>query len=547
MANTNQARKRKKTLQRVIAIVAVVLLILLCAVLYVRRRVQHSVTAQSSSNIKSASVTVGSIQAAVSGSGTLVSEDVEDLSVPSTVKVEKLYVEQGDDVEEGTLLASVNTSTVLTTLSTVQKNLDSLDSDLRDASNNKVSSTINAGVPGRVKAIYAEKGDDVATVMYEKGALALLSMDGYLAVDLDAADFAAGDTVTVTDSNGKEWEGTVDQVTSDTATVLITDDGPLVDREVTVNGQKGTLYIHQPVKVTGYAGTIQSVTAKENAKVYSTYQLFSLTDTSDTSKYDKLLEDRAEYEELYQELVKLYKDGGLVAQRNGTIQSATDLDTVTLGSDPLEDTVLFSLDPDETMSVTVSVDETDILSLKVGQEVSVTVDSIGETPFTGTIAEVDPTGTDGAYSAKVTLPKQKNMLSGMTADVDVTIDGVENALLLPVDAIKKTSATAYVYTSYDSETDTLGGMVEVTLGLSNGTYTEIVSGLQEGDTVYYTPKEQTFTFGGMTFTTSGDFSPMGGMSGGMGVGMSGGNDQGSGSGRPDKMPSGMRAMPGMGG
>ena len=135
----------------------------------------------------------------------------------------------------------------------------------------------------------------------------------------------------------------------------------------------------------------------------------------------------------------------------------------------------------------------------------------------------------------------------MTADVDVTIDGVENALLLPVDAIKKTSATAYVYTSYDSETDTLGGMVEVTLGLSNGTYTEIVSGLQEGDTVYYTPKEQTFTFGGMTFTTSGDFSPMGGMSGGMGAGMSGGNDQGSGSGRPDKMPSGMSAMPGMGG
>ena len=167
MANTNQAQKRKQTRKRVVAVIAVVLLVLLCAVLYVRQRVQRSVTAQSSSNVKTASVTVGSIETAVSGTGTLVSENVEDLSVPSTVKVEEIFVEQGDEVEAGTLLASVNKSTVLTTLSTVQKKLDNLDSDIHSASNNKVSSTINAGVPGRVKAIYAEKGDDVATVMYE--------------------------------------------------------------------------------------------------------------------------------------------------------------------------------------------------------------------------------------------------------------------------------------------------------------------------------------------------------------------------------------------
>ena len=547
MANTNQAQKRKQTRKRVVAVIAVVLLVLLCAVLYVRQRVQRSVTAQSSSNVKTASVTVGSIETAVSGTGTLVSENVEDLSVPSTVKVEEIFVEQGDEVEAGTLLASVNKSTVLTTLSTVQKKLDNLDSDIHSASNNKVSSTINAGVPGRVKAIYAEKGDDVATVMYEKGALALLSMDGYLAVDLDDTGFAPGETVTVTDSEGKEWEGTVDCVAGQTATILITDDGPLVDSEVTVNGQKGTLYIHKPLKVTGYTGTIQSVVTRENAKVYSTYQLFSLKDTDDTAEYDQLLADRKDYEELYQKLVKLYKDGGLVAEAGGTIQSVTDLDTVTVGSDPQEDTVLASLDPCETMSVTISVDETDILSLKVGQEVTVTVDSIGDLPYTGTVTEVDPTGTEGAYSAKVCLSKDKNMLSGMTADVDVTIEGVENALLLPVDAVKKTSATAYVYTTYDADTDTLGGMVEVQLGLSNGTLTEIVSGLKQGDTVYYTPKEQTFTFGGMTITTSGDFSPM---DGGMGGGRQSGKGQ---AGMPGGMPGGIPSggmpagMPGMGG
>ena len=43
--------------------------------------------------------------------------------------------------------------------------------------------------------------------------------------------------------------------------------------------------------------------------------LFTLKDTSDSAKYNQLLSDRAELEERYQALVKLYKDGGLVAEK----------------------------------------------------------------------------------------------------------------------------------------------------------------------------------------------------------------------------------------
>ncbi len=146
MAKPTKAQKRKKTVQRVIAIVAVVLVAGLAGTLYVRQRVQRSVTAQSGSNVKSVTVTTGSIKTTVSGSGSLTSDNVEDLTVPATVKVEKLYVEQGDTVEAGTLLASTNTSTVLTSLSTVQDALDDLDGQLQEASKDKVSSTVKAGV-----------------------------------------------------------------------------------------------------------------------------------------------------------------------------------------------------------------------------------------------------------------------------------------------------------------------------------------------------------------------------------------------------------------
>ncbi len=537
MAKPTKAQKRKLAIQRTIAAASLVLVAVLAGTLYVRKQVQRKVTAQSGSNIKSATVTTGSIKATVSGSGTLVCEDVVDLTVPSTVKVEKLHIAQGDPVTAGTLLAGVNSSTVLSSLSTVQEALEDLDEDLQSASRDTVSSYVKAGVAGRVKAVYAQEGDNVADVMYRHGSLAELSMDGHLALDIPAGALQPGEALTVTTSDGQEWDGTVDTVTASTATVLLTDDGPLVGDTAKVGSQQGQLYIHAPLKITGYAGTVNYVSAKENAKVYASTALFTLKDTSDSAKYNQLLQKRADYEELYRKLVKLYKDGGLTAEQDGTVETLTDLDTVTLGTDPLEETTLATLDPGKNMSVTISVDETDILSLAQGQEVSLTVESIGDEEYKGTVSEIDTTGSSGAYPVKILLTKQPGMLSGMTAKAEVTIEGVENALLVPNDAIRKTSTTAYVYTAYDPETDTLGGMTEVTLGLTNGSQTEIISGLKQGDTVYYTPKEQTFTFGGMTITTGGEMPEMPGMADGGSSGNRGNRKH------PDM--SGMTGMPGM--
>lgn len=537
MAKPTKAQKRKRAIQRTVAAASLVLVAVLAGTLYVRKQVQRKVTAQSGSNIKSATVTTGSIKATVSGSGALVCEDVVDLTVPSTVKVEKLHIAQGDPVTAGTLLAGVNSSTVLSSLSTVQEALEDLDEDLQSASRDTVSSYVKAGVAGRVKAVYAQEGDNVADVMYRHGSLAELSMDGYLALDIPAGALQPGEALTVTTSDGQEWDGTVDTVTASTATVLLTDDGPLVGDTAKVGTQEGQLYIHAPLKVTGYAGTVNYVSAKENAKVYASTALFTLKDTSDSAKYNQLLQKRADYEELYRKLVKLYKDGGLTAEQDGTVETLTDLDTVTLSTDPLEETTLATLDPGKNMSVTISVDETDILSLAQGQEVSLTVESIGEEEYKGTVSEIDTTGSSGAYPVKILLTKQTGMLSGMTVKAEVTIEGVENALLVPNDAIRKTSTTAYVYTAYDAETDTLGGMTEVTLGLTNGSQTEIIFGLKQGDTVYYTPKEQTFTFGGMTITTGGEMPEM--------PGMADGGSSGSRGNRKHPDMSGMTGMPGM--
>ena len=169
------------------------------------------------------------------------------------------------------------------------------------------------------------------------------------------------------------------------------------------------------------------------------------------------------------------------------------------------------------------MDENDILALNLGQETNVTVSSVTEDVLTGVVTEIDKTATDGAYTAVVTLDKIPGMLPGMTADVDVKIQGVDNAILCPADAVHYTSTGAFVYTSYDTETGEYGGRTDVVTGLSNDDFVEITKGLKVGDTVYYTEAITMFDV----------FTAMSGM--GMGGGM-GGNRGGSG------MPSG--GMPG---
>ena len=186
------------------------------------------------------------------------------------------------------------------------------------------------------------------------------------------------------------------------------------------------------------------------------------------------------------------------------------------------------------MSVTITVDESDILSLAVGQEADVTVRSVGEDSMSGIVTEIDKTGASESYTAVIQLEKVQGMLNGMTASVDVRIEGVDDAIIIPADALNQTSTGAYVYTTYDEETQEYGGRVDVITGLSNDNYVEIKSGLSVGDTVYYTEK-QTFAnmFGNFGNRNQGSISN----NRSQGIGFSG---------MPSGMPSGGN-MPNFGG
>lgn len=528
--------KKKKRIRNIAIVVGVLAAVLVAAVLILRRQVRENF-AMSGDEVISATVERGTISTVVSGSGMLENVDTETLTLPEGVELTEILAQFGDSFQEGELLATADMASVRSAMSTLQSELDALDEEISQAEGDTVDSYISAGVAGRVKAIYAGVDTSVAETMVDKGALAVISLDGYMAVDIDNESLEKGEAVSVILSDGSEEEGLVDSVVGGSATVLISDDGPAVDETVTVTDAQGkelgsgSLYIHNPLKVTGYAGTVSGVYVTENQAVSASSTLFALTDTGTSASYDALLQSRSEAEEELLELLKIQQYGGLTAPISGTVYSVSELEDLESG----ETDEVLTLAPDVSMSVTISVDEDDILSLALDQTAEVTVSSLGDEVLSGTVTEIDKTASDGSYTAVITLDKVEGMLPGMTAGVDIRIEGVDDALLIPVDALHQTSSGYYVYTSYDEDSGEYGGRVDVVPGLSNSSYVEIKSGLAEGDTVYYTESQSFFGsmgFGGMGGGQRGDFGggemPSGDFggerpSGGMGGGMPGGN------------------------
>lgn len=552
--SAQQKKKRRKRIAVTLVIVAVVIALAAVLLVMLQRNITEKYADEEEIEVLTATVTTGSIRTTVSGSGSLANEESEEVVLPAGVIIDEIHVRQRDTVEEGELLATVNIESVITAMAELQTELDELDVELSEAEAEEVDDEITTPVDGRVKKVFAGAEEDVTAVMYEHGALVLLSLDGYMTLDIDLspeeeekdqsgrasremgrgsaeaeeaepteeelaeqaaaeeaaaaaaeiiAGLEAGDKVSVTDSYDDTFTGTVDRVTEDVLRILVSDtDAVYADTGVvTVDGAEigsGTFAIHEPLAITGYAGAVEGIYVSRGDWVEAGDTLISLMNTTYTAHYESLLKERAALEEELQTLIRIYNEGGLYAPIAGSVSSVS-YNTRNAEASTTETTVM-AIRPSESIIVTVYVDETDVLSLSVGQEATVTISSIDDETFTAEVTEIDTEGTSSGgvttYAVTMTMERTDDMRSGMTATAAIAIAGAEDALLLPEEAVQQSRDTYYVYTSLDEETGSPAGTASVEIGVTGNGNMEIVSGLSEGDTVYYTPEEERFSFGG---------------------------------------------------
>lgn len=539
-----QRKKRKKRRNRILLIVLAVVLVFIGGIVflikYAMGRVQESMN-KIQNMAEQATVERDTIGSTVEGSSNIESVDVKYVDVLKSLSIKDIIVKEGDSVNEGDLIATFTNASINSEISKIQSQIDSIDKQIKKSKEKKASTKIKTSLDGRVKVINVEKDSLIDSVMYDKGNLMVISLDGHLAVDVESESLKKDDKVTVVSSSGTEYEGTVSKNINKTATVLISDKEATVGDKVTVksSGSKvgeGELYVNSALNITGYVGTVEKINCKVDDKVKSGDVLIELNDTETSADFDSLLKQRGKLEEDLNKMLKIYKEGGVKADISGVIETLNDpeedednsstnalnsntdvmdlyrsftsgrsinTNTSSNENDEEEEDLdedkfrLAVISPNSQMRATIEVGENDIFKVKEGQKAEILFD-LTEMRIDGVVEKVDTKSTteNKNYNVTVVFDKKDDMLSGMSCSVRIIVNSAENALVVPFDALTQKTDGYYVFKSFDNTTQVYGDEVKVEVGVtgyaSKYEAAEIKSGLAEGDVIYYKSKEDPF-------------------------------------------------------
>lgn len=162
-----------------------------------------------------------------------------------------------------------------------------------------------------------------------------------------------------------------------------------------------------------------------------------------------------------------------------------------LGGDGDYGSAFIVLDNADTFQLVAPFAEADAARLKPNQQVEVTFDAIPDLTRAGSVASIAPTGTDiqgvMSYYAVIVLNElDPRLTDGQTASANVVVDQLDNTLVVPNAAVQQGGQTGVVTVL---EQDGSNRQVQVELGLSGDSVTQVVSGLREGQQVVVAPGE----------------------------------------------------------
>lgn len=172
---------------------------------------------------------------------------------------------------------------------------------------------------------------------------------------------------------------------------------------------------------------------------------------------------------------------GIIAEVNGELGEFVTPSPIGIPTPPAIDLIDRSC-----LYVEAPIDEVDAPEIKVGMPANISLDAFGKKYFKGKVRQIAPYVQDVEKQARtvnievdfLSDADKAKMLPGYSADVEVIIKTHPHTLRIPTGALLEGD---YVYT-YDPASQTIS-KTPVKVGLSNWQYTEITSGLQEGQRI----------------------------------------------------------------
>lgn len=448
----------------------------------------------------------------LSGTGTL--NPANTYTVKSLVEGKVLTgtIEEGDIVEESNVLYTIDSSDAST-------NFEKAEIAMQQAqrSYDKVVDRqyVRAEVAGVVSSLKVTKGDEVTSgqevAVIRDSSRMLLTLEFPAA---DAANFSVGQSAAVTlDGTFEQLDGTVTSVSGTdalsagnlltrTVTITVKNAGGLTTAQAataSINGVSSIgsatfAYQAERTLTAQAAGTVTSINVQEGSEVAKDDIILGLSGDDLTESIQSASESLRSAEISMQNLQDAMNNYTITAPISGTIieKDAKVGDAVKAG-----DTLCIVYDLSY-LEMRINVDELQISSISVGQKVQITADAVPDKTYVGTVTRVSMKGTSNGgtttYPVTIRINDTDGLRPGMNANAEIVVAEANNALVVPNAAVVRGS---YVLVTKDSPSaanaDTAmeapEGFVYVPVktGVSDDDYTQIVSGIQEGDTIGYDP------------------------------------------------------------
>ena len=448
----------------------------------------------------------------LSGTGTLNPANTYNVKSLVAGKVLTSTIEEGDIVEEGTVLYTVDASDATTkaeqasiTLQQAQRSYDkTVDRQY-----------VRAEVAGVMATLKVAKGDEVTSgqevAVIRDSSKMVLHLEFPAA---DAAAFSVGQSAEVTlDGTFETLTGTVTAVTGTdtlstgnlltrTVTITVRNAGGLTTAQAataTINGvsciaAKCFEYQAERTLTTLAAGTVTAINVQEGGAVNKDDIVLQISGEDLTEAIQSAAETLRSAELNMDNLQEAMNNYTVTSPISGTIieKNAKAGDALTAGAD------LCTIYDLSYLVMVINVDELQVSDVSVGQSVQVTADAVPDKTYTGTVTRVSMKGSSNGgtttYPVTVRIDETEGLRPGMNANAEIVIAEAKNALAVPNAAIVR---GGYVLVTKDSPSAANADpdmtapegyvYVPVKIGVSDDDYTQIISGVTGNDTVAYDP------------------------------------------------------------
>ena len=504
--------------------------------------------ASAEASYQTATVEKRDITRSLSSSGTLQPADSYTVSTLVSGEILSDTFEEGDQVVEGQLLYTLDSSSASNSQTQAKNSYTQAQTNYKQAVEAKYPT---ADMSGTVSEVYVKNGD---TVSAGTELMRIVGDNNIYLTGLfpyaSPSDFYVGQTATIyINGFAGTTTGTVTAVSSSTVTtstglqavsVQVKAANPgLVTADYTASIYIGSYSSYGQTSINLSASSV--VTAEASGKVTGLswlagdtisegQRICTITGDSVDNSIENAKISMENAQSSLENAQETLDDYSITAPISGEVVTKTAKagDKIEGGSDGTL-CVIYDL---SYLEMTMSIDELDISDVAVGQEVQITADAVEGTTYTGVVTKVSVAGTTSGgittYPVTVRIDETEGLRPGMNVDAEIILESAEDVLAIPSGAVNRgntvliTADSPSAANAVDQEAPEGYVYVEVETGISDDSYTQVLSGLQEGDTVAYLQTasgSDGMVMGAMGMMPSGG---MGGMSGGPGGGMGGG-------------------------